>query len=205
MSPLGTARKQLFFFFLSPSLSQSQSAGAPRKPGAEKEAAGTHLQRRSEDPRGRFPDARRPAAALVQVLAASVCPPLVPQVHGLRRSEAAVWHLPFELLPHGCKGSAVEGRRERRSELPRGAGLPESRPPPPPRLAAESTAEEPARAGGRAGGRAGRGSCRQTGRGRARLRPHLATWEPGLRETPQRGAQPPEKGRKRRKQTEEGI
>lgn len=65
-------------------------------------------------------------------------------------------HSPFELLPHGCKGSAGEGRRERRSELPRTAGLPESRAPPPPRLAAESTAEEPARAGGRGGGAAGR-------------------------------------------------
>lgn len=38
----------------------------------------------------------------------------------------------FELFPHGCKGSAVWGRRERRSELPRAAGLPESRTPPPP-------------------------------------------------------------------------
>lgn len=111
-------------------------------------------------------------------------------------------HLPFELLPHGCKGSAVEGRRERRSELPRAAGLPESRAPPPPRLAAESTAEEPARAGGRAGGRVRRGGCRQTGRGRAGLRPHLATWEPGLRETPQRGLSLPK--RKEKEKTDGG-
>lgn len=40
---------------------------------------------------------------------------------------------------------------------------------------------------GLAGGRVacGRGRCRQTGRGWAGLRPYLAPWEPGLRETRQ--------------------
>lgn len=68
-----------------------------------------------------------------------------------------------------------------RSKLAQAAGLPESRAPPP-RLAAESTAEEPGwLAGWRAGrtGRGGGGSYEQTGRGRAGLRPHLRTWEPG--------------------------
>lgn len=183
LSPLGTARKQLF---LSEPIPKPEKGGSPqvRRPEASPGDAPAAAQQGPAGEVPRRPAARRPAAVLVQVLATRVCPLLVPQVHGLRRSEGAVSHLPFELLPHGCKGSAVEGRRERRSELPRAAGLPESRaPPPPPRLAAESTAEEPARAGRRAG----RGRCRQTGRGRAGLRPHLTTWEPGLPETRQWG------------------
>lgn len=182
LSPPGGARNQLF---LSKPIPKPEE-GARRKPGAEGQAPGDAPAAAQQGPAGQVPRrraARRPAAALVQVLAAWVCPLLVPQVHGLRRSEGAVMHLPFELLPHGCKGSAVEGRRERRSEFSRAAGLPESRAPPPPRLAAESTAEEPARAGRRAG----RGRCRQTGRGRSGLRPHLATWEPGLPGTRQWG------------------
>lgn len=64
-----------------------------------------------------------------------------------------------------------------RSKLAQASGLTESRAPPP-KLAAESTAEEPGWLAGWRAGRTGRGSCVQTGRGRAGLRPHLRTWEP---------------------------
>lgn len=58
---------------------------------------------------------------------------------------------------------------------------------------------------GLAGGRAarGRGRCRQTGRGWAGLRPYLAPWEPGLRETRQSGLSK-RKG-KREKQKKDGA
>lgn len=120
----------------------------------------------------RRPDARGPVTAPVQVLASPASPLFLPQVQGLRRDQrgsGAAIHLPFELFPHGCKGSAVGGGRKQRSELSRAAGLPESRAPPPPRLAAESTAEEPALAGGRAGRRAGRGGGAAGRRGGAVL------------------------------------
>lgn len=97
---------------------KARGRGHPASP-ALGEAPGRTCSGAARDPRGRFPDARRPppgargpAAEPTQVLAASACPLLVPQVHRLRRSEGATMHLPFELFPHGCKGSAVGGGQE---------------------------------------------------------------------------------------------
>jgi hypothetical protein len=70
------------------------------------------------------------------------------------------------------------GRLERRSKLAQATGLPESQAPPP-RLAAESTAEEPPLAGGLAGGRDREGELRADGAGLGRAPPppkDLGTW-----------------------------
>lgn len=70
------------------------------------------------------------------------------------------------------------GRLARRSKLVRATGLPESQAPPP-RLAAESTAEEPPLAGGLAGGPDREGELRADGAGLGRAPPppkDLGTW-----------------------------
>lgn len=99
------------------------------------------------------------------------------------------------------------GEGKRRSELPRAAGLPkvERRRCPGSQLKALRRSRRELAGRRAATGRARRGRCGWTGRGRARLRPRLETWEPGLPQIPHWGISKRKEKKKGKRKAEEEI
>lgn len=106
--PSGYGEKSAFSLRARP---KARGRGAPREPSTRESPGGAPAAAPPGTRGGGSPTpgARGPAAAPTQVSAASARPLFVPQVHGLRASEGAARHLPLELFPHGCKGSADGG------------------------------------------------------------------------------------------------
>lgn len=147
LSPLSTARKQLF---LSQHIPKPEVGGGGPEPCARGKPRGRTCSF-AAGKRGSFLDARSPESShsaspsfgRLGLPPASATSARTAAIRG-GRDALTLW-----AVPSWWQGSTVWGGQERRSKLPTAAGLPESRaPPPPPRLAAESTAEKPARAGG---------------------------------------------------------